>query len=217
MQATIVQLLQSMNFQTRKTVTYVVLELPNGQQVRAAVDDDTAAAIVSADVGANGAAPRVAGSEESLGEAAPEVEETAPDYDEPPPEVVTETETETVRIFGGEATEAPPKSTPKKTKKAAKKVTLPVPPEPAEAPALPPPAPTPLPEEPRVKPKYPEPLSTKSYEKMVKEGVLPENAYHRTVPAVDGGYPAVIPKAGTADPQDVVGHMNPDEDGVGSC
>jgi hypothetical protein len=210
MQATIVQLLQSMNFETRKTVTYVVLELPGAVRLQLPVDDEQAAAIIRADVGVNGAAPAAAPEDGPIEFGEPDLEEEEnDDYNDPPPVVVSETETETVRVFGGvpdQIEEAPVPAPPKRPKKPRKKA--------APSEAAPPPPP---PEEPRVAPKYPEPLSTQAYKKMVKEGLLPENAYARTVPAVQGGYPAVQVKEGTADPQEVVGHFNQDEDGVGSC
>ena len=215
MEVRIVQLLQQMSFQTRKTVTYVVLELPDGNKVHAAIDEEAASAIIRADVESNGTAPTstTAGEALSLPPEATEEEVEPPSEPAPTAEVVSETETEQVRVFGGESpTQAGTPAARKKGGGGKKKKAQAAPPPSPEPPA---PVPTPAPE-PRVAPKYPEPLSTKSYKKMVADGVLPENAYFRTVPAVAGGYPAVMVTEGTADPDTVTGKFNRDEDGVGS-
>lgn len=207
MEVRIVQLLQQMNFQTRKSTTFVVLELPDGSSVHAAVDDEAATAIIRADVEANGQAPVTTTAGEALA-LPPNAEPEPPDYQEPPPVVVSETENEQVRVFGGEL---PAQAAPSEVKKGGggkKKKAQAAPPPPPEPPPTPPPPPP--------VPRGPEPRSKKAYEKMVKDGVLQENANFRTVPAVEGGYPAVVVRDGTADPESVTGRFNRDEDGVGS-
>lgn len=217
MQVEIVQLQQEMDFQTRKTLTFVILKLPNGVRVRAAVDEGVASAIVSVDIEENGAPPVSVLETQQAIELPPdeqevEVEIETHDYDAPPaPVVLEDTPQQTTREFGGDfqpdAKPAPKKNGANgkgKKKQAAPKPSAP----PAEDPA-PPPA-----------PKLPEghvvPQSTQHYKKLIKEGKISPNAFARTVPKDEYGYPVLQAKPGTADPQRVVGQQNQDEDGVGS-
>lgn len=212
MNVEVVQLLQEMNFATRQMTTFIVLALPDGKRVRVAVDAAVAEAIIQADVNINGQAP-AAVMPTSTVEEPPEDEEdeVPPDYVAPPPStVISESETEVVRVFGEEPTPAPPP--PPKKKKGRHRNNKKTVAEMTEALT----APEPPPPEPRVPPKFPEPRGTRHYQKLVKEGQLEPNAYARTVPKDDYGYPIVQAKEGTADPQAVVGTQNQDEDGVGS-
>jgi hypothetical protein len=215
MDVQIVQLQQAMDFRTRKTRTFVLLALPNGKQVRLPVDEQAAAAIVEADIDVHGQAP-VAEMDESS-DVTPEVEDDVTDYGAPPEPttVIEETPDLTVREFGGNGVPPPPKKQgtrkKQKTKAAAEQRAQ-------QTAALAGPVVPPPPEEP--KPQLPEghvePRSRKHYEQLVKEGKIQPNAFSKTVPKNEYGYPVIQPKEGTADPDAVVGQNNRDEDGVGS-
>lgn len=51
---------QEVDFRTGSTLTFIVLELPSGQRLRAAVDDDSAQVIVQAVAASGATAPKVA-------------------------------------------------------------------------------------------------------------------------------------------------------------
>jgi hypothetical protein len=225
MQVEIFKLQQEMNLATRKSVTYAFMRLPNGANVRVPVDENVAAVILASDIAENGELEQEQESSDEQNDIVLEQEDVPQDYvpqeysAAPQTTVIEETETHRVREFGGDAPQqvealppAPPAAKRVGKKKASKKVQ-----EPAPAPsALPPPAPPP----PAPKSHLPEghivPVNTQHYKKLVSEGKITPNAFARTVPKNEYGYPILQEKEGTVDPQRVVGQHNQDEDGIGS-
>jgi hypothetical protein len=213
---TITGISQEMDFEQGVTLTYLSVRLPNGRLVRAAIDDDTATAVVELQVKNKGTpkpvmrAPAVSRSEERPHEPSPEGD----DYTEPPgggftlaapkDDLLPARDGETVYLFGGQdSPDAPPGPVPATVEErnvAAAMVGTDS--EDTGSPAVMVDAP----------PAQNNKLKRRSNVQRLPNGkvIVPS----RTVPRNDHGYP-VVSNAG-ANPEDLVGGRDRDEDGVGS-
>lgn len=182
---------QDMDFEQGVTVTYLLVRLPSGQTIRAAVDESAAALVIGLQVKAAGA-PRAV--------AHPAAQTTTPvddDYAQPPGGDFTPAPAEedpptangeTVHVFGGQDV----LQTEEKDEEdqGSPTIILQGPAAAAAAPVAP----------------------ARSNVQRSPNGkiVVPS----RTVPKNDRGYP-IVASAG-ANPEELVGGRDPDEDGVGS-
>ena len=177
---------QDMDFSKNRTVTFVLLQLPNGDVLRAAIDESAAAAIIALQVATDGA-PQPAIAPSMRAPAIHELEEeeasSAPVVAPTPQRTVVSAEEE-VSVFGGQDEDTPPEYEE--------------PPQPsAPPPVVQPPAP---------------PAVTARNIQMLPNGKLVVPA--KTVPRTSLGYP-IVPNAGV-DTDSFTGSKDRDEEGVGS-
>jgi hypothetical protein len=215
----IVGLAQDMDFEENVSQTFLVVQLSNGERVRAAIDDATAQKVVELQVQARGVPRSVA--------RVAVVPPKSDDYDDytpaPPGEFTTaETAEGTVRIFGGQdAAEAedtadyaePPEGV---WGAAPDNIDLPVIEDPDPEPAR------------RAKDKSPKRTARQAQSRAVEDAHAPKAARtnlfrtaagkliapSRTIPKNEAGYPQVANNG--VDPEEFTGAHNQDEDGVGS-
>lgn len=197
---------QDLDLEKNVTLTFLVIRLPNGVLLRAAVDEETASQVIAMQVAARGAPQSVVATPQRP--APPPVEPPVDDdfvaapreaEDDPPP-----ASGDGLHIFGGQdASTAPP----------------PVPPRPPQAAA--PAADDELPEDadgsPTVVLAEEPPAPKKNARARSRMQRLPSGKLvvpSMTVPAALGGYPNV-PGAGV-DTNELTGGRDPDEDGIGS-
>lgn len=192
---TIVGITQSMDFEQNVTLTYLNVRLPGGEQLQAAIDEETAAKVVGLMVKTKGM-PRAAMQVPAPLPAAPaHVAEAAPVPGEVDPSPYGAHEGESVAIFGGQDTTPSPAAEAVAAEEA--RIQAEGSPTVVEGPILEP-APVQQPRRGR--------LQRGSSGKLI--------APARTVPKDDAGYPIVSSEG--VDPATLTGTRNTDEDGVGS-